>query len=112
MMSPIRTLIGSRIRFHRKSRQITQAALAEAIECEVTSIGRYERGEHSPDVDQLVKLAIFFDVSPLEFLPAEIDVRWQTVCELRSLLIDLVYRIDDPTALQRLITSAKSAKKS
>ncbi|MCS4315577.1 transcriptional regulator with XRE-family HTH domain [Pseudomonas sp. BIGb0381] len=110
MTSPIRTLIGSRIRSHRKARQITQAALAEALDCEVTTIGRYERGDHSPDGEQLVKLANFFNVSPIEFLPAEIDIRWQTVCELRSVLIDLVYRIQDPAELQRLIIAARATK--
>lgn len=112
MTSPIRTLIGSRIRSHRKARHITQAALAEALDCEVTTIGRYERGDHSPDGEQLVKLANFFNVSPIEFLPADIDIRWQTVCELRSVLIDLVYRIQDPAELQRLIVAARSTKTS
>lgn len=111
MTSPTRSLIGSRIRSHRKARQITQAALAEALDCEVTTIGRYERGEHSPDGEQLVKLAAFFDVSPIDFLPSERDVRWQTVCELRSVLIDLVYRIDEPAALQRLIDAARPQKR-
>ncbi|WP_055137537.1 helix-turn-helix domain-containing protein [Pseudomonas corrugata] len=111
MTSPIRALIGSRIRSHRKARHITQAVLAEALDCEVTTIGRYERGDHSPDGEQLVKLANFFNVSPLDFLPAEIDIRWQTVCELRSVLIDLIYRIDDPVELRRLITAATPAKK-
>jgi len=110
MTSPIRTLIGSRIRSHRKARNITQAALAEAVDCEVTTIGRYERGDHSPDGEQLLKLAKFFNVSPIEFLPTEIDIRWQTICELRSALIDLVYRIEDPVELQRLILAARPTK--
>lgn len=111
MTSPIRTLIGSRIRSHRKAMQITQAALAEALDCEVTTVGRYERGDHSPDGEQLVKLAAFFGVSPIDFLPSEVEVRWQAVSELRSVLIDLVYRIDDPTDLQRLISAARSSKR-
>lgn len=111
MTSPTRTLIGSRIKSHRKAKLITQAALAEALDCEVTTIGRYERGDHSPDGEQLVKLAAFFGVSPLDFLPTELDVRWQTICELRSVLIDLLYRIDDPLDLQRLIDAARAPKK-
>jgi len=111
MTSPIRTLIGSRIRSHRKAKKITQAALAEALDCEVTTLGRYERGEHSPDAEQLLKLAFIFDVSPLDFLPSEVEVRWQVVRELRSVLIDLVYRIDDPTDLQRLIAAARTSKR-
>ncbi len=111
MTSPIRTLIGSRIKSHRKAKLITQAALAEALDCEVTTIGRYERGEHSPDGEQLVKLAVFFGVSPIDFLPAERDVRWETICELRSILIELIYHIDEPALLERLIDAARLPKR-
>jgi transcriptional regulator with XRE-family HTH domain len=111
MTSPIRSLIGSRIKSHRRARQISQAALAEALDCEVSTISRYERGDNSPDGEQLIKLANFFDVSPMDFLPAERDVRWQTVCELRSELIDLIYRIDEPALLERLIDAARPPKR-
>lgn len=111
MTSPIRTFIGSRIRWHRKARQITQAALAEVIGCEDTTVGRYERGEYALDGEQLVKVAAFFGVSPIDFLPGESDVRWQTVSELRSTLIDLVYGIDEPVILQRLIDAARPSKR-
>lgn len=110
-MSAIRTLIGARIRSHRKARNITQAVLAEALDCEVTTLGRYERGDYSPDGEQLMKLAAFFKVSPIDFLPTEVDVRWQAVCDLRSVLLDLIYRIDDPAELQHLIGIAKRPKK-
>ncbi|MGE6473251.1 helix-turn-helix domain-containing protein [Serratia proteamaculans] len=111
MTSPIRKLIGARIRSHRKAKQVTQATLAEALDCEVTTIGRYERGEHSPDGGQLVQLGFFFGVSPMDFLPSEIEVHWQTVHELRSSLVDLVNRIENPTELQRLITAARASLK-
>jgi transcriptional regulator with XRE-family HTH domain len=112
MTSSVRKLIGARIKLHRKSKQVTQAALAEALECEVTTIGRYERGEHSPDGEQLLKLAAFFGVSPLDFLPTDADERRHTVLELRSALADLVFLIDDPTQLQRLIAEARLLIKS
>lgn len=109
MTSPIRKLIGSRIRSHRKAKQVTQATLAEALDCEVTTIGRYERGEHSPDGEQLVKLGFFFGVSPLVFLPSDLDVHWQTVRDLRSTLVDLINQIENPVDLQRLITTARTS---
>lgn len=111
MTSPTRTQIGARIRSHRKARNITQATLAEVLDCEVTTLGRYERGDYSPDGEQLIKLAAFFKVSPIDFLPTEIDVRWQVVCDLRSVLLDLIYRIDDPAELQNLILAAKRPNK-
>lgn len=110
-MSPTRMLIGARIKTHRKARKITQAVLAEALDCEVTTLGRYERGEYSPDGEQLMKLAAFFNVSPIDFLPTDIEVRWQVVCDLRAVLIDQIYRIDDPAELQHLIIIAKHPKK-
>lgn len=111
MSSPIRMLIGAKIRSHRKAKQITQAVLAEALDCEVTTISRYERGEHSPDGEQLVKLGVFFDVSPIDFLPTEADIRWQTIRELRSVLAELISRMEDPTELRRLISAARSSTK-
>lgn len=107
MTSSIRNLIGARIKYHRKWKQVTQAVLAEALDCEVTTIGRYERGEFSPDGEQLIKLALFFGVSPIDFLPTEIDIRWQTIRDLRSDLVDLIFRIDNPSNLERLIVAAK-----
>lgn len=97
---------------HRKWKQVTQAALAEALECEVTTVGRYERGEHSPDGEQLLKLAEFFGASPLDFLPTDADERRQTIIELRSALADLVFLIDDPAQLKRLIAEARLLIKS
>lgn len=111
MTSAVRKLIGARIRTHRKSKQVTQAALAEALECEVTTIGRYERGEHSPDGEQLLRLAAFFHVSPLDFLPTPADERRQVVVELRSNLADLVLMIDDPMKLNFLLAEAKRLMK-
>lgn len=110
-MSATRKLIGARIKSHRKARNITQAVLAEALDCEVTTLGRYERGDYAPDGEQLLQLAAFFKVSPIDFLPTEIDVRWQAVCDLRSVLLDLIYRIDDPAELQHLIVTAKRPNK-
>lgn len=108
MTPPARMLIGAKIRSYRKAKGVTQAALAEALDCEVTTLGRYERGDHSPDGEQLMKLADFFEASPMDFLPTDVEVRWQSVTSLRAILIDLIYRINDPADLQMLITAAES----
>lgn len=111
MTYPIRKYIGARIKSHRKGKKVTQAALAEALDCELTTIGRYERGEFAPDGEQLVKLGLFFEVSPLNFLPGEQDIQWQTIVDLRSALIDLVYSIDSPSSLEKLIIEARLLSK-
>lgn len=111
MVSSIRKLIGARIKALRSQNAKTQAEVAEAVGCEVTTLGRYERGESAPDGEQLVKMAIFFSVSPMELLPGEIDVDRQAVLDLRSLLVDLIHSIDDPAELQRLIMLVKASDK-
>lgn len=111
MTTPFKKIVGARIKTHRKRKGVTQAAVAEHLDCEVTTVGRYERGEHALDSEQLVKLAHFFGVSPLDFLPTEIDVRWQVVMDLRSTLVDLIYQIDDPALLATLIANTKAHQK-
>lgn len=105
-MSPVRKIIGSRIKAFRKDKGVTQAALAEAIDCEVASIGRYERAETAPDGEQLIKMAEYFGVSPMDFLPVKVDVTRQAVLDLRSELMGLIFKVNDPKQLERLITVA------
>lgn len=109
-MSSIRKIIGSRIKAFRKEHGITQAALAEAIDCEVASIGRYERAETAPDGEQLVKMAEFLGISPMDFLPVKIDITRQEVLDLRSELIDLIFKINDPKQLERLISMVSEVR--
>lgn len=109
MSSAIRKLIGSRIKAHRKAMGITQAALAEVLDCEVTTLGRYERGEYAPDGEQLVRMAEHFNVSPMDFLPCSVDIKRQKVIDLRTDLVELVYNINDQAVLERLIQIAKLA---
>lgn len=106
-MSSIKKIIGSRIKAHRKIKGVTQAALAEAIDCDVTSIGRYERSETAPDGEQLIRMAEYFGISPMDFLPVKTDVTRQTVLDMRSELTDLIFQINDPRQLERLISMAQ-----
>jgi transcriptional regulator with XRE-family HTH domain len=107
MTSPIRTLIGQRIKAFRKKHRATQAVLAEAIGCEVTTLGRYERGEYAPDGEQLVKIAAFFQITPMDLLPGEVDIERQSIIDLRAGLVESIYSIDDPIELGKLLEKAK-----
>lgn len=111
MTSPTRKFIGGRIRALRKAKGITQAVLAEALECEIATISRYERGQHSPDSEQLIKLARLFGVSPMDLLPSELDVSRAQILELRAKLLELIYKIDNPLLLEQLIRSIRSTDK-
>lgn len=108
MTSPIRKLIGKKLKEHRLKSKMTQALAAEALNCEDSTIGRYERGEHSPDGEMLIEMARLYGVSPLDFLPTDVEAHWKTVSELRSTLIDLIFRINEPVALSLLIEAAQA----
>lgn len=108
MTSPIRKLIGAKLKSHRLGARMTQASVAEALDCEDTTIGRYERGDYSPDAEMLIRLADLFGVTPLDFFPCSVEAHWQTISDLRSTLIDLIFKIDDPAALTQLIATAEA----
>ncbi|AGN33447.1 DNA-binding protein (plasmid) [Pseudomonas fluorescens A506] len=103
MTSPTRKFIGGRIRSLRKAKGITQAVLAEALECEIATISRYERGDNPPDSEQLLKLAKLLGVSPMDILPSESDIAREQVIELRATLLELIYKIESPLLLEKLI---------
>lgn len=107
MTSAIRKFIGARIKLCRTQKKLTQAALAEVLGCEVTTLGRYERGEFAPDGEQLVILAQFFKISPMDFLPCENDISRQMVIDLRKVLIDSIFLLDDAERLRQLISMAQ-----
>lgn len=52
-----------RLKEVRKSRRLTQAQVAEGVNCSASTLSRYETGKRQPPLDMLVRLADFFDVS-------------------------------------------------
>ena len=56
-----------RLKELRKSRKITQAAVAEGVNCSAAAYSRYENGTRQPSLDMVLKLADFFGVS-LDYL--------------------------------------------
>ena len=55
--------IGERITSLRKQKNWSQEDLATHIEASRVMIGKYERGDNSPSIEVIVKLAKAFDVS-------------------------------------------------
>ncbi len=112
MTPPIRSLIGNLIKSARQAKSLTQADVAEALGCELETISRYERGKSIPDSEQLLNLAIFLGVSPLELLPYKADLsRRESLLRLRAELHVLILTIDDPALLTSLIDQASAGKK-
>ena len=60
-------MIAHRIFTLRKSRNLTQAQLAEALHISSSTMGMYEQARRTPDLNTLVALSRFFDVS-LDYL--------------------------------------------
>ena len=60
--------IGENIKKLRKSRDITQEKLAEALNVSVTAVSKWEREETYPDITLIFPLAHYFDVSVDELM--------------------------------------------
>ena len=52
-----------KLRELRKSRRLTQAQVAEGINCSAATYSRYENGTRQPSIEVLERLADFFGVS-------------------------------------------------
>lgn len=111
MIPPIRSHIGSRLKALRRAKNLTQAAIAEALKCDLETISRYERGRTSPDVEQLMKIAKLLGVSLMDIFPCEADIAREELLSLRATLNELTFTIDDPALLTALIDQAKAGQK-
>ncbi len=60
--------IGENIRSLRRQKDVTQEKLSEYLNVSFQTISKWERGENLPDINMLVAMANFFDVSTDELL--------------------------------------------
>ena len=68
----LRSLLGKRIQFHRKLRQLSQAALAERVDISITSLSQIERGIRYPTSETLSRVANSLEVDVCElFMESE-----------------------------------------
>jgi transcriptional regulator with XRE-family HTH domain len=63
--------VGSRIRELRKSKELSQEALAQSIGTTANTVSRWETAVYRPTLDDLEKLSRFFGISILEFFPSD-----------------------------------------
>ena len=66
-MEDLKLIIAKNITELRRSRNITQGTLAEALNYSDKAISKWERGESLPDILVLIKVAEYFDVT-LDYL--------------------------------------------
>lgn len=86
--------LGKRIREERKKLNLTQALLAEDIDISDTYMGAIERGERSPTLDTLVKLANRLGVT-IDYLLSD------SVLDSDSCIIDQFKQIIDDQPIER-----------
>lgn len=63
--------LGKLIRLYRQSRGITQAQLAEMLNCAPSTIAMYETGKREPDMDTIEALADVFNIRKRDLVPDE-----------------------------------------
>ena len=88
----IKVPVGERLRELRKSKDLTQAQVADGINCTPAAYNRYETGERQPSMETLAKLAEYFGVS-IDYLygraplsdSALSDYEKELITKLRSL---------------------------
>lgn len=101
-MDTVRTVLATHLKRLRKSRGLNQAALAEAVGCEVNTISRYENGANTPTIDHVLKLAEALGVHPMELLPPPSSVT-QRLYILRQELAAKALQVDSPERLEEAI---------
>ena len=67
-MSTYRQMIGNNIRTFRRAKRMTLDTLAEKIHKSKATVGKYEQGAISLDVDTLSEIAVVLGVSPAQLL--------------------------------------------
>lgn len=108
--------ISNRLITLRKEKKISQGKLAEMVGIHPNILGRYERGETTPNIDMATKIAEALKVS-LDFLVGVTDIELdnsiiQRVVEIQSLpkedKVHILYALDG--LLQNVRTKLAFAK--
>lgn len=66
------TKIRERLRELRIEKELTQSQLAEKLNVDFRTISNWEKGVRKPDIDTLVEIADYFDIS-VDYLLGRID---------------------------------------
>lgn len=62
----LKTILGKNVKYHRYRKNFTQERLAEILEVSPNYVGRLERGQHSPSLDKIERLAKALGVQAFE----------------------------------------------
>lgn len=87
-MATIQNLIGNNLRFFRKARGFTQEHLAQRVQVSPSYIGYLERGEKTPSLDLLHRLAQALGIESAQLLQGTEAVDNPDLHRLMLLLAD------------------------
>lgn len=62
----LKTILGKNIKYHRYRKNLTQEKLAELLGTSPNYVGRLERGQHSPSLEKIDKIAKALDIKAFE----------------------------------------------
>ncbi|MCI8284348.1 MAG: helix-turn-helix transcriptional regulator [Firmicutes bacterium] len=74
-MSDVKIKLGKRIKQLRNMRDMTQENLAEAADLSISFLGNVERGNSSPTIETLKKIADALDVTLSELMNFDSDIK-------------------------------------
>ncbi|MCL2223213.1 MAG: helix-turn-helix domain-containing protein [Oscillospiraceae bacterium] len=94
--------IGTRIRYFREAKKMTQKQLADRIGVTNSRVCNWEQGTNRPDVDKLADICKVLSVSPSELLDVRLDINEFTNYE-RQLIFAYRTRADMQKAVRLLL---------
>lgn len=94
--------VGQRLRELRKSKDLTQAQVAEGINCTPSAYNRYETGEREPSMETLAMLAEFFGVS-LDYLYGKAPLSDSVLSDYEKVFIGKLRNVPDSVKEDALI---------
>ena len=62
----LKTNLGKNVKYHLYRKKFTQEHLAEILNVSPNYVGRLERGQHSPSLDKIDKIATALDIKAFE----------------------------------------------
>lgn len=62
----LKIILGKNVKYHRYRKKLTQEKLAEILNVSPNYVGRLERGQHSPSLDKIERIAQALNIKAFE----------------------------------------------
>lgn len=70
----LKTILGKNVKYHRYRKKLTQEKLAEILNVSPNYVGRLERGQHSPSLDKIERIAQSLNIKAFELFLERDDI--------------------------------------